>query len=165
MDGIIIYQTYYTGRAQLWKCYEVIERATVEWKTNSLQKWCRLCSRMIKALPHKILYLQSYASWLSPLQVPHLHHLQGGPLPPPIAARLAHQTSPHCSSSSATPSASMSGMYEGLYCTLSQCSARSQVSAAEQYQCSSNFQQLHSAHFEHQRDHPQDLKWTVKQCL
>ena len=101
-------------------------------------------------------------SWLSPLQVPHLHHLQGGPLPPPIAARLAHQTSPHCSSSSATPLASMSGMYDSHYCIVSQWSVRSQVSTAEQYRCSSSLQQLHLAHFAHQRD-DHNLKWKVRQ--
>ena len=63
------------------------------------------------------MYLQSYGSWLSPLQVLHSHLLQGGPLPPPNAARLAHQTSSHCSSYPATLSPSQPDKQEGHLCS------------------------------------------------
>ena len=108
-------------------------------------------------------YLRSFlpcVSWLFSLQLPCFLHLQGGPLPPPTSAKLAHQTSSHCSSSSATPSQSKSGRREGYHCTVCQRSPRHQVSGAEQYQCSSSLQQLGQAHFAHRRNRHQDLNRT-----
>ena len=55
--------------------------------------------------------------WLCLLQVPRVLHLQGCPLHQPTTAKLAHQTSSHCSSSLATLSPRNSGKLEIHHCS------------------------------------------------
>ena len=102
-------------------CYQVLKAKQIVWTfSQGRTEYIKLTIRARKrssVIWYHLAYLLLCVSWLFPLQVPCVLHLRGHSLHQPTTVKLAHRTSPHCSSSLAILSPLNSGKHEVHHCS------------------------------------------------